>query len=848
MKVLRRRLSFRRAMFERLERRRVLAGGEIQLGPQTDIFDQPYVQVELRDGSTVIGPTGGDEFGVFPYNRLLLDTGANGIIAVNDTVTDMEANGYVTEGAYEEAGVSGTSYFDVSAPYEFRYWGTDSVVHSLPQTADDVRIMSNSTMNFGAPASEGGIPGIAGMPLMAGRVTTFDMGPWTETTDLFDLPPLGVTFADDMPPDSGHRYSVVADTRTVFDPHDGLPEGSPPDAPLPSWAPITFFDATPEFQGTSVTGGFLLDTGAQLSMISTQMAFDLGLDENGNGDFFDEAVDTLPIIGVGGTVDIPLLVIDQLSIPTEQGTQITFGAGSGEDDYIVVAVHDVAPGIDGIFGADLLTSGLEVDLESQDFQLIGGPYFTQVSLDYRNLLTQGDGRIYFDVNPLYDVEVPLNAAPELTIAGSASYTENAAAALLVTQASVADSDSPDFDTGTVTAAITVNVAPTDLLEIIPGDGFTLDGESISFNGTQIGTFSGGTGTDPLVVTLNANATADTASALIQRIGYRSTSDQPPTQTRTVEFRVTDGDGGESNAPTESVEVTAVNDAPLLDNSLSPVLTTIKEDALSPASTLVSSLLSGAVTDADANALRGIAVTTASSAVGTWQFSLNGGATWQPMGTPSEADARLLPGWARVRLIPKADFNGTVRLYYRAWDQTEGSSGGSFDLREHTGDSYAFSVAKESAALTVTPVNDPPKLSFSGTLNYVHDSPSVILAPFATVADVDSWNFGGGRLRVRIDQPDLSNRLLIGSAFTLDANNNVLLNDVIIGKRTSNGWGTNELVVTFNTKATKSIVQQLVRAIAFKTVGGSAGTRTIYFSVSDGDGGVSPEVGKTVNVT
>jgi hypothetical protein len=336
--------------------------------------------------------------------------------------------------------------------------------------------------------------------------------------------------------------------------------------------------------------------------------------------------------------------------------------------------------------------------------------------------------------------------------------------------------------------------------------------------------------------------------LIEQIGYRSTSDQPSAQVRTVEFRVSDGDGGQSDTVTQSVSVSPVNDAPVLDTSLNPTLPTIAEDATNPGSTLVSTLLSGAVTDPDADAKRGIAVTAASSSVGTWQFSLNGGTTWQAMGTPSESAARLLPGWARIRLLPKDNFNGTVKLYYRAWDQTEGTVGGTFSLTGHTGDPFAFSLAKENAALTITPVNDAPVVGLSGTINYVHDTSGILLAPFAAVTDVDSANFGGGRLRVRIDQPSSSNRLFIGGGFTVDANKNVWLNGVNIGKRTLSGFGATELVVTFNKNATKAIVQQLVRAISFKTVGGAAGARTVYFSVSDGDGGLSAEASKTVKVT
>src|SRR5207253_7143774 len=117
----------------------------------------------------------------------------------------------------------------------------------------------------------------------------------------------------------------------------------------------------------------------------------------------------------------------------------------------------------------------------------------------------------------------------------------------------------------------------------------------------------------------------------------------------------------------ALTVTPVNDAPVLNKALTPVLTAISEDATSPASTSVATLLSAAVTDVDVGALKGIAVTTASSANGTWQYSLNNGTTWTAMGTPSSTAARLLPSAARIRLLPKLNFNGAVKLYYRVWD-------------------------------------------------------------------------------------------------------------------------------------------------------------------------------------
>jgi hypothetical protein len=298
-----------------------------------------------------------------------------------------------------------------------------------------------------------------------------------------------------------------------------------------------------------------------------------------------------------------------------------------------------------------------------------------------------------------------------------------------------------------------------------------------------------------------------------------------------------------------LDVMPPNRAPVLDTSLNPALTPVREDAASPGSTLVSDLLKGAVSDPDPGALRGIAVTVASDFHGTWQYSLSGGRSWEPMESPSESAARLLPGWARVKFTPKPDFDGVVKMYYRAWDQTRGAAGDTFDLRGNTGGAKAFSIAQESATLTMIPVNDKPVLSFSETIGYVHDKPAITLAAYARVTDIDSASFDGGLLRVRItDGAAASNRLSLGSGFTVDASNNVWQGTTLVGKRVSNGYATNELRIRLADGLAKSIAQDLIRSVTFKTVGGAAGTRRVLFSLSDGDGGTSEEVAKVVNVT
>lgn len=303
----------------------------------------------------------------------------------------------------------------------------------------------------------------------------------------------------------------------------------------------------------------------------------------------------------------------------------------------------------------------------------------------------------------------------------------------------------------------------------------------------------------------------------------------------------------------ALTVTAVNDAPVLNSTFDPLLNSIKEDNRTSSGTQVAKLLGG-VTDPDGSIVaKGMAVYNAWAGNGQWEFKLSGTSPWQAMGAVSGTFARLLPAEAYVRFLPKQDFHGTAKFYFRAWDRTQGAAGEFFDPTGNTGGTKSFSTKTDYASIAVTPVTDAPKLGLSGSLNYGRDKLPVTLAPSATVKDVDSPNFAGGRLRVWItDGASSANRLVIGGGFFVDGNNNVWAGPIgtgqIIGKRASNGFGTKELVITFNSSAKPLVVQNLVRAIAFKTVGGSAGKRTINFTVSDGDGGTSNVATKTVNVT
>jgi hypothetical protein len=300
--------------------------------------------------------------------------------------------------------------------------------------------------------------------------------------------------------------------------------------------------------------------------------------------------------------------------------------------------------------------------------------------------------------------------------------------------------------------------------------------------------------------------------------------------------------------TATLAVAPTNDAPVLDKSVSPELDSVTEDSSGSAGTLVSQVLGG-INDTDANAIKGVAVTGLTRS-GIWEYSLDDGATWLTLGSSSESAAIVLRPSDRVRLTPKLNFSGTTLLYFRAWDQTDGATPGSaVNLVGNVGGTTAYSKAWDTAALVVAPVNDAPLLAgISGTIGYVRDAAAVQIVPSAAVSDVDSPDFDGGELRVRIsDGADASNFLALSGSFTVDGSNQVFSGTTLIGSRSSDGNGFNDLVIEFNGNVTSAIATQLIRSITFTTSGGLAGVRKMAFTISDGDGSASDEKTKTVDV-
>jgi len=307
----------------------VAAAPIVDLGPP-DAFgfalDQPRVDVWFyRAGTSLwLGPES--------YTSFVLDTGANGLLAGEDAVDEMQGYGYQTDGRYYEQGVAGGQFLDVSELLDAEVVGSDSLAIEML----DLRILSSPDLDLG------GFGGIIGMPAMVGRVIDWDLAAFP--TDWL----MGTHFLAEVPPPAPQNRRYTLDLQLVPFEQTGKEH---PDDPNLTWAPLPFLTGEICSGPYRVRGQFVLDSGASLSFISTATAVALGLDTNHNGviEYPAEAVDELDIGGVGGSLTVPLVVMDQIRLATREGPWLRWT----EPLFAVVEI----PGLDAVVGMELFTSG-----------------------------------------------------------------------------------------------------------------------------------------------------------------------------------------------------------------------------------------------------------------------------------------------------------------------------------------------------------------------------------------------------------------------------------------------------------------------------------------------------------
>jgi predicted outer membrane repeat protein len=436
-------------------------------------------------------------------------------------------------------------------------------------------------------------------------------------------------------------------------------------------------------------------------------------------------------------------------------------------------------------------------------------------------------------------------------------------------ASVTDTDSPNFDFGSMTVTLTNNAQPGDLLSIRnQGTGIGqigVMGNTITYRAgaapaVVIGTFTGGTNGQPLVITFNStNATLAAVSALLKNLTFSSTSDNPTNAVRTVRVQVADGDSGTSAPVTKTISVTPVNDSSTINNWGGQA--TFTEDG--PRVFLDTD---ATVTDPDsadfANGVLLVHIIT--NGQSTDQLGI--GATESELGNVS-----VVGNSVRVNDIPVGTVAGglngsTLSVVFNMnataqrvsavlqavqfWNTSHTPSAATRTIRITVNDGDAGSVQNSLKTVAVVPVNDAPviggvtsPITFNGT--------PLLPFPTATLTDLDSTAYNLGTLTIQStngatgDLIDIRNQGILPGQVNIVNGNQIRVGFTVIGTFTGGAHGA-PLVISLNANASIANVQALMRNIRFTTSNLGSLPRTLNMTLQEADGTLSNTVSQTIN--
>jgi VCBS repeat-containing protein len=377
--------------------------------------------------------------------------------------------------------------------------------------------------------------------------------------------------------------------------------------------------------------------------------------------------------------------------------------------------------------------------------------------------------------------LPVNDPPIVAAsAGPAAFLEGAGPVAIDPQLDVADPDSALLSGATV--EITTGFVPVqDALHFSDQDGIT-------------GAYSAGK------LTLSGAATVADYRAALRSVTYDNSSITPSTANRTVTFRVTDG-GGLTSAAARDVRITSVANAPVVTTSAGATPYTEGD-----AATAIDSALT--VTDADDTQLAGATVrlTTGRQPADVLSF------TDQPpiTGAYDAANGVLtLTGTASV-----AAYQAALRAvrYRHTGDDPSTAKSVEFTARDN-----AVAGAAATRAIAVTPVNDAPQITTTGTsLAYTENAGAVAIDGALTVADPDS-QITGATVTISAGFQPAQDRL----AFTSQ-----------LGITGSYDQATG--VLTLTGTAPVASYQTALRSLTYANLSDSpSATRMISFRVTDG---------------
>ncbi len=270
-----------------------------------------------------------------------------------------------------------------------------------------------------------------------------------------------------------------------------------------------------------------------------------------------------------GSNNTPVANADTLTATEDTAAQLL-----GNDTDVENNLLTIASVTSGVGGAVVLNSNGTVTFTSS-LNFKGAASFTYRASDGTALSNQAT--VTVNVAAVNDAPVLANTS------AAATFTEDGVAVVINSALTVTDVDHTTLSNGTVT-----------ITNVQVGDQLNFANVSM---GNIAGTFSGA------VLTLtSAGATATVAQwlAALRSVTFSNTSQSPNPVQRSVEFAVNDGTSG-SNTITSTVNVMAVNDAPVFTSTAAPtvaentmaVVTLAATDVDGPAQTVIFSIVPGA---------------------------------------------------------------------------------------------------------------------------------------------------------------------------------------------------------------------------------------------------------------
>jgi gliding motility-associated-like protein len=433
-----------------------------------------------------------------------------------------------------------------------------------------------------------------------------------------------------------------------------------------------------------------------------------------------------------------------------------------------------------------------------------------------------------------------------------SFTEGGSAVLidLGSNATITDTDSPDFAGGNMTVSITANRVSTEDVLSIRNEGTAtgqigVSASNVTYGGTTIGTWAGGANGTDLVISFNGNSSLASAQALVRNLTYsNSNSTDPSPLARTIAVTVDDGDGGTSVPALVTVNVIAVNDAPIMTaTALNPTYTEGGTAVSLFSGTSISTVEAGqliqqlrltvsGVENGGMEELRidgtsimlsnGTAVTTAMNAISV-TVSLAGttaDVTLSKTGGISASVWNTITNGIAYRNISQDPTGGSRTVTITSIQDNGGTANGGVDMT-------ALSIA---STVTVVAVNNPPVVTTSGgTTNFTESVTGppvpVVIDGGITLSDPDDATLATATVAIRGNFQSGQDVLSFANDGATMGNITAALYNNATGELTLSSAGPS---------ATLAQWQSALRAVSYSNTSNTPNTsnRTISFTVND----------------